>query len=216
MVPEPLRGLSGLEVTRNGVVVPSAEWGVAIPLDPGVVRVHVVATGKTGWEQTVDVQREGVTESMTVPVLSDVPKEPKEPKEPAPPEKVLPPPVVHPKAVTSPGPFWSVPRVIGAVAGAVGAGLVIGGSYSGLESKSKRDASHENGHCVDGNQCDAIGFALQKDALAAGNVATGLFVPGAILLVGGVAIVIAGPRGPASSSVQVAMSPRGISFHGSW
>jgi hypothetical protein len=221
LVPETLRSLSGLEVTRDGVVVPSSDWGVAIPLDPGVVRVRVAAAGKIGWDQTVELRREGVTESVKVPVLGDVPKEPALLPTGKAPTGQLPPVLDGGEngkgaVVTPPGSFWSVPRVIGALAGAVGAGLVIGGSYSGLQSKSRRDESHENGHCDHGNQCDAAGYALQKDALAAGNLATGLFVPGAILLVGGAVLVIAGPRGPATSSVHLAVNPRGFSVQGTW
>lgn len=58
-VPEPLRRIPGIQMTRDTMDIGSAQWGVAVPVDGGKHTVTVTAPGKDPWQKTVDVPREG-------------------------------------------------------------------------------------------------------------------------------------------------------------
>lgn len=216
-VPEEMRSLPGFEVLQNGIAVPQTRWGVTVPVDAGTYRFRVVAAGKMAWEEVLEVPSDAAKKTITIPILKDeqpsvapiTTTTPTAATNPPLPQRDLPPTHVERS-------FWSTPRVMGALAGLAGVGLVVGGSYYGLESRAKRDESRANGHCVNGNECDATGFALQKDALSAGTTATWLFVPGLLLGVGGVVLVVAGPSGPAKPNVAILMQARGIELRGRW
>ncbi|HET9959649.1 MAG TPA: hypothetical protein VFQ61_34390, partial [Polyangiaceae bacterium] len=53
-VPEASR-ISGLEVSRDGVALGAAMWGVAVPVDPGAHTLTAKASGREPWTQTVSV-----------------------------------------------------------------------------------------------------------------------------------------------------------------
>jgi hypothetical protein len=57
---------TSLEVRRDDVVLGSAAWGAAIPVDPGTHKVTATAPGKQAWESTVQVS-EGKTTKVSVP-----------------------------------------------------------------------------------------------------------------------------------------------------
>jgi len=54
-VPASLRGVSGLEVKRNGIVIGKAAWGTAMPVDPGVHVVEASAPGKRRMAVTMTI-----------------------------------------------------------------------------------------------------------------------------------------------------------------
>jgi hypothetical protein len=51
----------GLEVRRDGIVVDAADWGQAIPVDPGSHRITATAPGKVRWVTTVQSIERGTT-----------------------------------------------------------------------------------------------------------------------------------------------------------
>lgn len=195
-------GASGLKITRGDVETSSAEWGTAVPVDPGEYVVRASAPGKKAWEQKVAVGEPGATVSVEVPELLDAPVE----KPPA----GEPPPAVR-AASSEPtrdrGPAGgSSQKTIGWILGGAGVvGLAVGG-YFGLESMSKK--SDADAHC-DGSKCrDQEGVDLRDQAIAAGNLSTVGFVAGGAALTAGVILILTAPEpaGP-RAALRAAASP---------
>lgn len=63
-----------LEVLRDGKVVGAAEWGTALPVDPGDHTFDARQPGKQSWHTTVAIAGEGKTIDVPVPALVDEPK----------------------------------------------------------------------------------------------------------------------------------------------
>ncbi len=61
--------IAGLEIRRDGALIGPAQWGTAIPVDPGDHRVTAAAPGRRAWQSSVTVGSTGQTASVTVPVL---------------------------------------------------------------------------------------------------------------------------------------------------
>lgn len=70
---------ANLEVKRDGVVVGRAQFGTAIPVDPGPHKVTATAPGKKLWETTVTVEKGPSTKEVTVPELEAGPPPPPPP-----------------------------------------------------------------------------------------------------------------------------------------
>lgn len=209
---------SGVEVKRDGVLVGSAAWGTAVPVDPGTHKVVVTAPGKQPWETSVHAT-EANTTRVTVP--RDLPNAV---VAAAPPPKAAtaasPPPAAGPTVVTPPahttqtqttmttGATEPAPattndfpepvveqnntqRTIGWVAGATGlVGLGVGAGF-GLSSMAKREESNQ--HCA-GNLCNQAGVDLRDDAIRAGNVSTIATIAGGAALVGGIILIVTAPN----------------------
>jgi hypothetical protein len=186
-----------VEVKRDGVVIGSAAWGTAIPVDSGTHKILVTAPGKQ-WETTVQAA-EGKTARVVVP--RELPAAPPSAQVatigPQPPPGVaettvapdgsitpFPPPVVENRGSTQRALGWIVAGV-----GAVGLGV---GAGFGLSSISKRDESRD--HCVV-DACNAEGVALRDDALRNGNIATFTMIGGAAAVAGGLVLVLTAPKG---------------------
>jgi hypothetical protein len=202
----------GLEVKRDGVVVGTAAWGTAIPVDPGIHKITANAPGKQPWETTIPTT-EGKLARVTVP--RDLPAAPVA-VAPAPaPSPAVPPrtastaapqPVASGAAVTTtpitndfPAPVvesaGTTQRTIGWViagAGAIGVGV---GAGFGIASLGKRNDARE--HCI-GDQCDSTGVSLRDDAISKGNVSTIATIAGAAGVVGGLILVLTAPHGTES------------------
>jgi serine/threonine-protein kinase len=202
----------GLEVKRDGVVVGTAAWGTAIPVDPGTHRITASAPGKQPWETTITTG-EGKTARVSVPrdlptaaVAVAPPPAATTPATPAtPPPSAGAQPVASGATVTAtssaatndfPAPIvesaGTTQRTIGwIVAGAGVVGVGVGGAF-GLSSLGKRNDSRD--HCI-GDQCDSTGVRLRDDAISNGNIATIATIAGAAGVVGGLVLVLTAPNG---------------------
>jgi hypothetical protein len=67
VVPEGVAALPGLRIERAGQAVERAQWGTAVPVDPGTYRVQVRAEGRLPWETSVDATAAGATVRVQVP-----------------------------------------------------------------------------------------------------------------------------------------------------
>ena len=67
--------LSGLQVQRDGVEIGAAQWGVAVPSDPGSHEIIITASGYREFRTTVTIASDtsGKTEVVTVPKLEPLP-----------------------------------------------------------------------------------------------------------------------------------------------
>jgi hypothetical protein len=196
VVPQEARAL-GLEIRADGTLQPEESWDVAIPVDPGPVVIRVSAPTKQDWGTVVDVQGEGKTAEITIPILKDA-----EPV--APPPHVLP--IPQPGYEPKPPPpasssSWGTQKIVGvAVAGAGVVGVAVGSIFGVVAiSKWNGGADCPNDKCVNND-------AQQKaqDAKTFGNVSTVLFVVGGAALAGGAVLYFTAPK---QSSVSVGLSP---------
>src|SRR3954465_3508495 len=62
----------GLEVRRNGTVLPKTDYGIAVPVDPDEVEVTATAPGRVPWKGVVMSRGEGAVVTVFVPPLEDV------------------------------------------------------------------------------------------------------------------------------------------------
>jgi tetratricopeptide (TPR) repeat protein len=186
IVVPPANRAPGLEIKRDGAAIGEAQWGSAVPVDPGDYQIVVGAPGKREFTGQVSV-REGAPATFNVPLLESVPAS----------EAATPVPVIAPVAAaippaapapTTPEPKdtpstgSSGPGVLVITVGAVGIVGVALGTTFGLMASSKYDESKK--HCRDSNEnlCDQQGIDLRDKAFTFGNVATASFIVGGVAL----------------------------------
>jgi hypothetical protein len=190
-----------LEVFRDGNLVGSGQWGVAVPVDPGDHRVEAHAPGKGPWSSVTKVEeRERVV--VTVPLLAPTPLS-------LPASAAT---TTSAAEVPSPG-RGTGQRVAGVVLATLGVAGLGAGTYFGLLSKSRHDAAAP--HCS-GDACDAEGVSLRDDARSSGDASTIAFAVGAAALVGGIVAYVTAPSGSASAAPRVAVGPGTLMLQGKW
>ncbi len=211
-----------VSVTRDGAVMSPGVFGTPIPLDPGAHLISATAPGKESWESKIILKDPGQTLTVEVPTLLD--KKPGAAAVTPLPgdDKVLPGPQSHLAVGNEPGVLapdlepkrtWQRPLGITLTAvGAVGLGL---GTALGLMAKSTFDDSAS--HCDATGHCDPTGIEQRSSAVGKGNVATGVFVAGAVLAAGGVVLWITAPsRKPAAAPVGLSFGPGSATLLGSF
>ncbi|MEO6573904.1 MAG: hypothetical protein ABIP89_08695 [Polyangiaceae bacterium] len=203
-----------LTVTRDGESVGRAQWGVALPVDPGPHKLVATAPGKHRFEASVRIAPDAKYTVFTVPVLPD-----EMPQPPPPLVTVAPPPIAAPPPATPPHGAGRTQRLVGiAVAGAGVVAVAIGAGF-GLSSKGKHDDAQS--HCDASNHCDAAGLSLRDDAIQSGTISTVAFGLGAAAIATGAVLFFIAPRESARSG-QIQASPligqnaSGISVRGAW
>jgi hypothetical protein len=183
----------GLAVLRDGEEVARPEWGVAMPLDPGVHRFEARARGKKTWSSDVHVTAAGQRLRVDVPKLeADVARSTGGPVE----------------AGSS---SWGTQRLVGlGIAGAGVAGLVVGTIF-GLRASSKNDEAAS--HCVGDKYCDGDGLRLDDEGRSAGAVSTVAFIAGGAALATGAIVFLTAPPGRPSDGAS-ASAGRGLRVGG--
>lgn len=171
-------------VKRGDVEVGRAQWGSALPIDPGKVIVEASGRGYKTWRAAVAVSPRGSAQ-IEIPAL-----------EPAPvvvPTGASQPSSVDPHATSEPGqqPFGAQ-RMVAVVIGATGIVALGVGTVFGLVSISKKSAASKN-HCDASNVCDDQGLTLRHDAIKAGNFSSVGFVAGGVLAAAGVILWFTAP-----------------------
>jgi hypothetical protein len=58
-----------LQIERDGSVVGRPQWGLAVPVDPGVHRVRASAPGYAAWQVEVDIPNEPAIRRLSIPPL---------------------------------------------------------------------------------------------------------------------------------------------------
>lgn len=183
-------------VARDGVDVPRALWGSAVPVDPGPHKI--VATTSTGrWEKSIDVAvgrgtttvevPASITPTMSTPVAATAPAPVQtDTREPAP-------------AAT---PSAGLQRPLALVLGGVGIVAAGAGAVFALQADAKWDDARAA--CPSALRCSARGVQLGEQAGTSADAATGLVIGGAVLV--GTAVVLwltSTPRTRAASSAML-------------
>jgi hypothetical protein len=218
-VPADVRALPGLEVRRDAVVLGSAQWGVAIPVDRGTYVLTAIASGKKEWKRVVPVEADGAKLEVAIGPLEDaVARAPAKseaasqgpvaarPKQVAPAQKPLPP--RAPQSERSAG--WPPVKTAGVAAlGVGGAGLAlgVGAGVAAIVQHKTIAAKCPNDDCPPGEQKAIDDYRLS------GTLATvGLAAGGAVMATGVVLMIVAPKAKPAR---EAAVRPLlGLGFAG--
>jgi tetratricopeptide (TPR) repeat protein len=195
-----LDAISGLTITRDGVDVGKAQWGVAFPVDVGPHQISAVAPGYQPWKKSIEVIADGAGVALKIPMLR---------VDPAGPRNDAPAPAARP---------WQRPLAVGALAAggvSVAVGALLGGLAIAKNKESNRSAC--NAH----NQCTEAGLALRGKALALGTGSTATVVIGGVLAAGGLALLLTAPKDKAppkagSAEMMIGLRPGFVSLEGVW
>jgi hypothetical protein len=209
---------SGLVIRRNGQDLAEGAWSVALPVDPGTVKVEASAPGFQPWRSELTIKEK---ESKEIEVPGLLPEPRPEPTASAPPVASSAP--AAPTATTSavelnplaPPAGWSTKKTTGAILGGVGIlGLGVG-AYLGIRAFSQRSDSDARCPSIGGVEyCDRKGVELNDSARTSArlsNVGVGL---GVLALGAGAYLFFSGDAAPQSGALRgvgVAFDGRGAS-----
>jgi hypothetical protein len=135
---------AGLLVERDGSAVGRVQWGLAVPVDPGVHRVRVSGPGISTWLAEIDVPSEPAVHTVSVPLLT----------------------LERRNSF-----FTPLTHQLGLVALGVGVVALATGGVFAIEASSKNKGSVRAG-CSDGRCPDEASWELRRKALTAGDRAT--------------------------------------------
>lgn len=194
------RRAPGFAVTRDDLPVGEAQWGDAIPIDPGKHELRAKADNKKPWAYLVDVPPRPGELTVEIPELEPEPQTPSSAGAPAPSTT---PRILEAKAGDG-------QRTLGLVTAGVGvAGLGLGTVFAIL-SKQKHDQADRECKPPDHTLCTQAGVDAGHAATTDGTVSTIAFVAGGLLVAGGAALYFTAPTG----SVAIAPTAGGVLVSG--
>jgi hypothetical protein len=205
ILPASMADVSGLQVTRNGAPVPTNEFGLFAPVDPGNYEIVMLVPNQSPSTQKLKIEAGQAMEvtlgTTNPPVLV---------------ERVPPDQMAKNSKSTSERPIG---RSLGFTGiGLGGAGLVVGAILGGL-AISKNNAS-DDGHCDAGDFCDAVGAQLRREAQGYGNGSTAAFIVGGAFLTAGIVLVATTPgakdKAAASSGTKVYVGLNQVGIRGTF
>jgi len=191
----PAAGLPpGVSVTLNGVAIPDASLGSALPVDPGPQRIVFQAAGYRTLTLEAQVPAGPSSMSLEVPALTPAPEATRAPAAADTPHHAGP----------KPG---ATQRTLGWALGGLGVLSFAGSGVLALRAHSLDQQSHA--HCLvdEPNACDAEGASLRGQASTYGNVATGAFIAGAALTTTGIVFLLTAPN---SNKKQIGFSGHSV------
>jgi hypothetical protein len=206
-VPDALARAEGLVIERDGQRLAPSQWGVALPVDRGPHVIEARLPGQAPWKSAVDVAADGALVAVKVELRA--------PEKAAPLGGAVSAETASPLSVARGRTFWSPQRVasvVGMGLGAVGLGIGIGFGAKAIQAKNESDS----GHCDANSRCDAEGLALREESVSAGDVSTGMFVAGGVLLAGSTLLFVLTPSKGKEGETSVAVGPRGVAVRGTW
>jgi hypothetical protein len=198
IVVPPEAELPGLEIRRDGLLVPATVLRIPIPVDPGVHAVAAIAPQHQSWSTTVQLPVDPGVVSLNIPTLE--------------PQPAVAPPAATPEPVPSVatpvqsdrrdsgeqhtrGQAW---RVTGVVVGAVGLAGLAFGAYAGLHAKSVYGDATSSGHCLPDNECDPAGKQERSSAFGWATVSTVSVGVGVAAAAAGAIVFFTAPKGSSS------------------
>lgn len=206
---------AGVLVLRDGVALPLASLGEALPVDPGLHEIVASAPGFSGVRVEVAL-REGEARSVTLaldpapPALSSSAPAASSSAPVALATTSTPAPAPSPSSVAPRG--RSVRRGVGMAAGAVGLGALGVAGYLGVETLRllKRSAPE----CTRDNACTQEGLALRGDASRAQS--WGFVSLGVGLGLVGVGVALLLPGSTPAASARLVVAPGNVAVEGAW
>ena len=210
--------LPDLVVTRDGAAVDRAEWGSAVPIDPGPHAVAVSAPKRAPWTKSVDVGADRANVELVVPPLT--------PDAAPPPTATIvtpPPPTALATTTAQPPPLpprtGSGQRTAGIVIMGIGGAAAIVGSVFGLLAMSAHNEALNQ--CNDANRCSQAGLDKDQSARSQAAASTGVFIGATALLAGGAILYLTAPsNNPSGGGVALQVAPTsggaGLFMRGAW
>lgn len=197
-VPERVR-VTGLEVLRDGVVVPSGAWNVPLPIDPGQHRIEARASGHVSHVQLVQIEKGPSVRVIALPALEAQPTA-AEPVAATPePGPVIAEPSAPPPALPERG---KKQRITGIVLGSVGVALLAIGGGFGIQAIKKNNLANDKCPLPQNQSCaEQEGVDASKTAKRAGTISTVGFAAGGALLAGGLVTYFLAPRSDTKVSI---------------
>lgn len=195
----PSRPPLGLTIRRDGVVLGSAEWDVAVPVDPGTHVVTATAPGCSPWSTSLRVGAEDSLATVAIPALEPTPST-------APTAEAAPPAPAAPEPKTTSKSEGNFQRSAGiGIVGAGVAALLVGGFVS-LRAKATYDESNAGTapHCLPDNECDAVGKGDRSEANSLATAATIAMTAGLVAAAGGAVLYF---TAPSAAPKAVALAP---------
>lgn len=171
------REVAGLELFSAGVPVPKASWNAPLPVDPGPIRIEARAPGRRPWSVQVTVAPGPARQTVELPQLA-----------PAPAEK--------PAVAVTPGQSEqpsSTQGTAGWILGGAGVVALAVGGFFGYRAYARDKSSKSECRTDTPNACTQEGAALREEAREAARLSTIVTAGGAVLLAGGVTLIIAAP-----------------------
>jgi hypothetical protein len=206
LVSKEAMGIGGIEVKRDGVLVPASEWGSPAWVDPGSHTVAAWAPGRKPFLTTVDLRADGNTAELSVPDL-----EPdatgRRPVDAAGSDKV---------AGSSEGNdagTWTGQRKAAVVIGGLGVAALGVGTVFGLQAAGAK--SDSEAHCT-GNICDDEGIRIRQDGIRAGTISTAVFIAGGVATAAGIVLFATGAPKKSAGVTAVTVGPAWASVRGQW
>ena len=210
----PENDVPGLHIERDGKEVLRAEWGTAIPVDPGAHPVVATAPQTQQWSTTAAVGPNAAKVSVTIPKLAL--EQANANPAPTPPPAVAP---VAPPPSRPPENDGSTQRIVGIVIGAAGIVALGVGTAFGLMAKSTYNSAFSDCQASD-DRCTSAGVSGVSQAQSQATIASVLFPVGAVALVGGAVVYFTAPKGAPAGGVglRVVPTPGGgaMSLGGAW
>lgn len=201
---------ANIEVKRDGVLVPQAEWGLAVPIDPGSHQYKASAPGYTSvtLSQYVPKPAEGFAPPLLRVQIPELVRE----------EGGSPNDTDTEDTDSASETGWHHQKTAALLIGGVGLagfGLTIGFTVSAVNKYN--DTVPEE--CpVEPNKCTLQGVEMRESARVEGNVATGALIGGGAASVLAVILWLTAPSstGSASTKPTLAVTPAGIELRGTW
>lgn len=147
---ETINRVTGLTVKCDGVEITPAEFGSAVPIDPGEHVVEASAPGRIAWSTRMSIPSTPGIVEIPIPILEKVPHLDNS-------QRI--------RRISS--------YIIGSGIAAVGVSAIFG-----TVAYVKWNTAEKN-HCYDADRCDPRGLKLAHDARTWGHMSTGTFLFGA-------------------------------------
>lgn len=201
----------GLEVRREGALVPAEALGSAVPIDVGVYKIEARAPGYQTQTLSVSITKEGELAEVAVPTLvrdAGAASKPAGPASVEPPRaaRAVQPPTTANAAAAGP----PIQQIAGYTIGGAGVALlVVSGITGGLALAGQAD----EGDCTSteaGLECNEAGFEAQDSARDLAWASTGTMIAGAVLAVTGLVVVLTAPSNTPAADAKSASSARGL------
>lgn len=198
---DPNNDPDGLELRRDGSLIPQASWGSSIPTDAGHYDVAATAPDRESWRTTLDVptSREGAI-VVQVPLLHPTAGEAPSTSNSGESSST--------SAADHPAANGRTQKNVGVAVLAVGAAsLITSGVFLGL-AMDRNGQSRDSCNREQPNLCEPAGVALRGDAQNLAAIATAFGLAGVAALGAGAALYFTAPRNEAGGIAGLSLELR--------